>query len=80
MASNHAQIKAPNGLQPGCRGWHQQATRRMLINNPDPDVAEEPDEWIVHGSTGVMDQANAGYEEAIDVTDERGGDLPMING
>jgi len=27
-----------------CKGWHQEAAMRMLMNNLDPDVAEKPEE------------------------------------
>jgi urocanate hydratase len=33
-------------------GWHQEAALRMLHNNLDPEVAENPDELIVYGGTG----------------------------
>jgi urocanate hydratase len=45
-------IKAPTGTKLSCRGWHQEAAMRMLMNNLDPDVAEKPDELIVYGGTG----------------------------
>jgi urocanate hydratase len=35
-----------------CKGWHQEAALRMLMNNLDPDVAESPDRLIVYGGTG----------------------------
>jgi urocanate hydratase len=35
-----------------CKGWHQEAALRMLMNNLDPDVAENPDQLIVYGGTG----------------------------
>ena len=35
-----------------CKGWQQEAALRMLMNNLDPDVAENPDELIVYGGTG----------------------------
>jgi urocanate hydratase len=35
-----------------CKGWHQEAALRMLMNNLDPDVAEDPDKLIVYGGTG----------------------------
>jgi len=35
-----------------CKGWHQEAALRMLHNNLDPDVAENPDELIVYGGRG----------------------------
>jgi urocanate hydratase len=33
-------------------GWPQEAALRMLMNNLDPDVAENPDELVVYGGTG----------------------------
>jgi urocanate hydratase len=45
-------IHAPHGTTLSCRGWHQEAALRMLMNNLDPDVAEKPDELIVYGGTG----------------------------
>ena len=46
------QIQAPRGRQMSCLGWHQEAALRMLHNNLDPEVAENPDELIVYGGTG----------------------------
>ncbi|MBI1804221.1 MAG: urocanate hydratase [Ignavibacteria bacterium] len=45
-------IKAPRGTQLTCKGWTQEAALRMLMNNLDPEVAENPDELIVYGGTG----------------------------
>ncbi|GMU33914.1 MAG: urocanate hydratase [Planctomycetia bacterium] len=45
-------IHAPNGTQLSCKGWHQEAALRMLHNNLDPDVAEDPANLIVYGGTG----------------------------
>ena len=50
--ANHAPIHAPTGTALSCRGWHQEAAMRMLMNNLDPNVAEKPDELIVYGGTG----------------------------
>jgi urocanate hydratase len=36
-------IHAPRGVERSCKGWHQEAAMRMLMNNLDPDVAEAPD-------------------------------------
>jgi urocanate hydratase len=35
-----------------CKGWQQEAAYRMLLNNLDPDVAEDPDILIVYGGIG----------------------------
>src|ERR1700678_3040100 len=44
--------KTPTGTTLQCKGWHQEAALRMLMNNLDPEVAEKPDELIVYGGTG----------------------------
>jgi len=45
-------IRADRGNQLTCKGWHQEAALRMLMNNLDPEVAENPDELIVYGGIG----------------------------
>ena len=45
-------IRAPRGTQLSCKGWVQEAALRMLMNNLDPEVAENPQELIVYGGTG----------------------------
>lgn len=45
-------VKAPTGTRLRCKGWHQEAALRMLMNNLDPEVAEKPSELIVYGGTG----------------------------
>ncbi len=45
-------IRAPRGTQISCKGWQQEAALRMLMNNLDPEVAEQPDQLIVYGGTG----------------------------
>jgi len=45
-------IHAPHGSERSCKGWHQEAAMRMLMNNLDPDVAENPEQLVVYGGTG----------------------------
>jgi len=45
-------IKAPRGTTIACKGWHQEAAMRMLMNNLDEDVAENPRKLIVYGGSG----------------------------
>ena len=45
-------VRAPRGTQLSCRGWHQEAALRMLMNSLDPEVAEKPEELIVYGGSG----------------------------
>ncbi len=46
------EIHAPRGTRLTCKGWHQEAAMRMLMNNLDPEVAEKPEELIVYGGSG----------------------------
>ena len=45
-------IHAPRGSKRTCKGWHQEAAMRMLMNNLDRNVAEDPDRLVVYGGTG----------------------------
>src|SRR4051794_23603271 len=45
-------IRAPRGSEISCKGWQQEAALRMLMNNLDPEVAEDPDQLVVYGGTG----------------------------
>ncbi len=42
----------PTGDKLTCKGWHQEAALRCLLNNLHPDVAENRDELIVYGGNG----------------------------
>jgi urocanate hydratase len=52
MTSGSRPVRAARGTELTCRGWQQEAALRMLMNNLDPDVAENPDELVVYGGTG----------------------------
>lgn len=45
-------IKAPTGTKLSCKGWLQEAAYRMIQNNLDPNVAENPNELVVYGGIG----------------------------
>ena len=45
---NHKNIRAARGNKLSCKGWQQEAALRMLMNNLDPEVAERPEELVVH--------------------------------
>ena len=45
-------VRAPRGSELTCKGWQQEAALRMLMNNLDPEVAEDPDQLVVYGGTG----------------------------
>jgi urocanate hydratase len=45
-------VRAPRGAKLNCRGWHQEAALRCLMNNLDPEVAERAEDLVVYGGTG----------------------------
>ena len=45
-------IRAPRGTQLSCKSWLTEAAFRMLQNNLDPEVAENPHELVVYGGIG----------------------------
>lgn len=42
----------PTGDKLNCKGWHQEAALRCLLNNLHPDVAEDRESLIVYGGNG----------------------------
>ena len=45
-------VKAPTGAQITCKNWLIEAAYRMIQNNLDPAVAENPDALVVYGGIG----------------------------
>ena len=45
-------VRAPRGSALTCRNWLTEAAYRMIQNNLDPEVAENPDELVVYGGIG----------------------------
>src|SRR5436305_11192347 len=58
-------IQAPRGGELSCKGWHQEAAMRMLMNNLDPDVAEDPDRLVVYGGTGRAARSWEAYDALV---------------
>lgn len=45
-------VRAPRGSEISCANWEIEAAYRMIQNNLDPEVAENPDELVVYGGIG----------------------------
>src|SRR6195256_4257179 len=45
-------IRAPRGIELSAKSWLTEAPLRMLMNNLDPEVAENPKELVVYGGIG----------------------------
>src|SRR5690625_2366503 len=46
------EIHAPTGSQLNCKNWITEAAFRMIQNNLDPEVAEDPQRLVVYGGIG----------------------------
>ncbi|RJT37240.1 urocanate hydratase [Mesorhizobium waimense] len=49
---NIREVRSPRGAELNARTWLTEAPLRMLMNNLDPDVAENPNELVVYGGIG----------------------------
>ena len=49
---NRPDIHAPTGPEITCKSWAAEAPMRMMMNNLDPAVAENPEELVVYGGIG----------------------------
>src|SRR5438045_3752152 len=58
-------IRAPRGTEISCKGWLQEAALRMLMNNLDPDVAEDPDNLVVYGGSGRAARSWAAFDAIV---------------
>jgi urocanate hydratase len=58
-------IRAPRGAKLNCKGWHQEAALRCLMNNLDPDVAERPQDLIVYGGAGKAARNWAAFDAIV---------------
>src|SRR5881227_771019 len=58
-------VRAPRGPERTCRGWIQEAALRMLMNNLDPEVAEDPDRLVVYGGSGKAARTWADFDTLV---------------
>jgi urocanate hydratase len=63
--NEHRVIRAARGAELSCKGWHQEAALRCLMNNLDPDVAEKPDQLIVYGGAGKAARNWQSYDALV---------------
>lgn len=59
-------IRAKKGLELECKGWEQEAALRMLYNNLDPEVAENPEELVVYGGIGKAARNWEAFDAIVD--------------
>ncbi len=55
----------PTGSKLTCKGWHQEAALRCLLNNLHPDVAEDRDNLIVYGGNGQAARNEKAFKDIV---------------
>src|SRR6476619_3795501 len=71
-------VRAPRGTEMTCRGWAQEAALRMLMNNLDPEVAEDPDHLVVYGGTGRAARSWGAFDAIVRELRELGDDETLL--
>lgn len=71
-------VSAPRGSNLNCKGWQQEAAFRMLQNNLDPAVAENPDELVVYGGTGRAARSWPAFHAMLDTLRTLDNDETML--
>ncbi|HKR02710.1 MAG TPA: urocanate hydratase [Pyrinomonadaceae bacterium] len=71
-------IRAPRGAKLNCKGWHQEAALRCLMNNLDPDVAERPEDLVVYGGAGKAARNWAAFEAIVRELQTLGNDETLL--
>src|SRR6187399_771781 len=62
---NIREIRAPRGNELNAKSWMTEAPLRMLMNNLDPDVAENPSELVVYGGIGRAARTWADFDRIV---------------
>ena len=71
-------IHAPRGSELTCRSWLTEAPYRMIQNNLDPEVAENPDELIVYGGIGKAARTWHDFDLILETLKTLGDDETML--
>ena len=71
-------IRAPRGNQLTCRSWLTEAPFRMLQNNLDAEVAEDPTSLVVYGGIGRAARDWACYDRIIETLKTLGDDETLL--
>ena len=75
---NRRIVRAPHGTALTARSWLTEAPLRMLMNNLDPDVAENPDELVVYGGIGRAARNWACFDAIVDTLRTLGDDETLL--
>ncbi|MCC6559945.1 MAG: urocanate hydratase, partial [Xanthomonadales bacterium] len=71
-------IRAPRGNTLSCKSWLTEAAYRMLQNNLDPEVAENPAELVVYGGIGRAARNWESYDAILKTLRELNDDETLL--
>jgi len=71
-------IRAPRGSQLHCKSWLTEAAYRMIQNNLDPEVAENPQSLVVYGGIGRAARDWACFDQILATLKELGDDESLL--
>src|SRR5438128_2702283 len=63
--TKYTPVKAPRGTTISCKGWQQEGALRMLMNNVDEEVAENPRQLVVYGGSGRAARSWDAFHEIV---------------
>ena len=76
--ANRRDVKSPVGPELTCRSWTTEAPYRMLHNNLDREVAENPDELVVYGGIGRAARTWADFDRIAATLQTLGEDETLL--
>ena len=65
--ATHPNYKSPVGSELHAKSWQTEAPLRMLLNNLNSDVAEDPDNLVVYGGSGQAARNKESVKKIIDI-------------
>jgi len=75
---NIREIRSPRGAELSAKSWMTEAPMRMLMNNLDPDVAENPNELVVYGGIGRAARTWADFDAIVATLKTLGEDETLL--
>jgi len=75
---NQRHIAAPTGPELSAKSWLTEAPLRMLMNNLDPRVAENPQGLVVYGGIGRAARDWQSYDRIVEVLRRLGDDETLL--
>ncbi len=78
MMEGYSPVRAARGGTRTAKGWIQEAAKRMLMNNLDPEVAEKPEELIVYGGRGKAARNWECYHTIVETLDRLENDQTLL--